>query len=82
MEINRMVSVLRELPDKKSEQGRFSQSGMTDDEGDFALVLEEFESCQSLIEALIAHEPFNGGFFGKGVVIEGKMVKKHDFSPF
>jgi hypothetical protein len=82
MQIERVVAILRQLMNKEPEKRGFAQAGLPDDQGNVALLLKEFKSGQGLLDALIAKQPFNGRFFGKGVSCQGKMVKKHHFSPF
>jgi hypothetical protein len=63
--------------DKEPEQRRFSQSGLTDEQSNSALLLKEFEPCQGLIDTRISLYPLNRNFFGKGVGIQKKVIKKH-----
>jgi hypothetical protein len=55
------------LLDKKPEQRGFSQTCLSDDQGNGTLLLKEFESGQGLIGIHIAKQPLDGWFFGKRV---------------
>jgi hypothetical protein len=67
MKIDWMVAILGQLMDKKPEQRRFSEPGLTDDQSNAALIFKEFESGQGLIGVFIAQQPSDGWFFGKRV---------------
>ena len=45
-------------------------------------LFEELKPGQGLIETGISHQPPDGWMLNKGVIVQGKMVKKHGLPPF
>ena len=82
MQIKRAEAILGEVLNEEPEESGFSDTRLTDHEGEGPLLGEILESCQGLGEAVVVEDPFLGRTFLKGVIAHFEVIKKHDCYSF
>jgi hypothetical protein len=77
MDINGTVAVLGEFLDEEPEEGRFSDTGLSDNESKGPLLGEVFEPGQGLGDAPVVEYPLYGRGFLKGMGTQFEMIEEH-----